>query len=95
MRKHKGYKFNVDVNDRSSRYGFEVPIKTTAAQFITNDSSKIIRKSNRKPSLLELDDEKRIVDEFFPEFLNNNDIERFSRNTKKNEQVLLNVSVEQ
>ena len=51
------------------------------AQSITDAFSEIIKSSNRKPNLLETDDGNEFVGNFFNEFLNNNNIKKFSRYT--------------
>ena len=58
-------------------------MKNKYAQSITDAFSEIIKSSNRKPNLLETDDGKEYVNKIFNEFLNNNNIEKYSRYTDK------------
>ena len=58
-------------------------MKNNYARSITDGISEIIRSSKRKPHLLETDDGKEYVNKNFYEYLNNNNIKRYSRYTEK------------
>ena len=58
-------------------------MKSKYAQSITDAFSQIIKTSRRKPNLLETDDGKEYVNKLFNDFLNNNNIKRYSRYTDK------------
>ena len=56
-------------------------MKNKYAQSITDAFSQIVKTSRRKPNLLEKDDSKEYVKKIFNEFLNSNNIKRYSRIT--------------
>ena len=56
-------------------------MKNKYAQSIRNAFSQIVKSSKRKPNLLKTDDGKEYVNKIFSEFLNSNNIKRYSRNT--------------
>ena len=80
---NKGYRYILVVIDNFSKFGWTIPLKNKYAQSITDAFSQIIKKSRRKPNLLETDDGKEYVNKIFNEFLNNNKIKRYSRYTDK------------
>ena len=80
---NKGYRYILVVIDSFSKFGWTIPLKNKYAQSITDAFSQIIKKSRRKPNLLETDDGKEYVNKIFNEFLNNNKIKRYSRYTDK------------
>ena len=83
IKNNKGYRYILVVIDNFSRFGWTTPLKNKYAQSITNAFSEIMKSSNRKPNLLETDDGKEYVNKIFNEFLNNNNIKRYSRYTDK------------
>ena len=82
-RKNKGYRYILVVIDNFSKFGWTIPLKNKYAQSITDAFSEIMKSSNRKPDLLETDDGKEYVNKNFNEFLDNHNIERYSRYTDK------------
>ena len=56
-------------------------MKNKHAQTITKSFSQIIKTSNRKPCLLETDDEKGYVNKIFNDFLEQNNVERYYRHS--------------
>ena len=80
---NKGYRYILLVIDNFSKFGLTVLLKNKYAQSITDAFSQIIKTSKRKPNLLETDDGKEYVNGNFNEFLNNNNIKRYSRYTDK------------
>ena len=80
---NRGYRYVLVVIDNFSKFGWTIPLKNKYAQSITDAFSEIIKSSNRKPNLLETDDGKEYVNKIFNEFLNNNNIKRYSRYTDK------------
>ena len=80
---NKGYRYILVVIDNFSKFGWTRSLKNKYFQSITNAFSEIIKSSNRKPSHLETDDGKEYVNKIFNEFLNNNNIKRYSRYTDK------------
>ena len=81
LKKNKGYRYILVVIDKFSKYGWTVPLKNKYAQTITDAFSQIVKKSKRKPNLLETDDGKEYVNKIFKDFLTNNTFKRYSRNT--------------
>ena len=83
IKNNKGYRYILVVIDNFSKFGWTTPLKNKYAQSITDAFSEIMKSSNRKPNLLETDDGKEYVNKIFNEFLNNNNIKRYSRYTDK------------
>ena len=71
------------VIDNFCRNGRTIPVKNKHAQTITKSFSQIITISNRKPSLLETDDEKGYVNKIFNDFLEQNNVERYYRHSNR------------
>ena len=80
---NKGYSYILVVIDIFSKFGWTIPLKDKFAQSILDAFSQIIKTSRRTPNLLETDDSKEYVNKIFNEFLNNNNIKRYSRYTDK------------
>ena len=80
---NRGYRYILVIVDNFSKFGWTIPLKNKYSQSITDAFSQIIKKSKRKPNLLETDDGKEYVNKIFNEFLNNNKIKRYSRYTDK------------
>ena len=78
---NKGFRYILVVIDNFSNFGWTIPLKNKYGQSITDAFSQIIKTSRRKPNLLETDDGKEYVNKIFNEFLNNQNIKRYSRNT--------------
>ena len=83
IKNNKGYRYILVVIDNFSKFGWTIPLKNNYAQSITDAFSQIIKTSRRKPNLLETDDGKEYVNKIFNEFLNYNNIKRYSRYTDK------------
>ena len=81
IKNNKGYRYILVVVDNFSKFGWTIPLKNKYAQSITDAFSQIIKTSRRKPNLLETDDGKEYVNKNFSEFLNNQNIKRYSTNT--------------
>ena len=81
IKNNKGYRYILVVVDNFSKFGWTIPLKNKYAQSKTDAFSQTIKKSRRKPNLLETDDGKEYVNKIFSEFLNNHNIKRSSRNT--------------
>ena len=67
------------VIDNFSKFGSTVPLKKKNAQAITNSFENILINSKRKSNLIESDDGKEFVNKNFTDFLNKNNIKRYSR----------------
>ena len=83
IKNNKGYRYILVVIDNFSKFGWTIPLKNKYGQSITYAFSQIIKTSKRKPNLLETDDGKEYVNKIFNDFLNNHNIERYSRYTDK------------
>ena len=83
IKNNKAYRYILIVVDNFSKYGWTTPLKNRYAQSKTDAFSQIIKTSKRKPNLLETDDGREYVNKIFNEFLNNNNIKRYSRFTDK------------
>ena len=83
IKNNKGYRYILVVIHNFSKFGWTTPLKNKYAQSITDAFSEIMKSSNRKPNVLETDDGKEYVNKIFNEFLNNNNIKRYSRYTDK------------
>ena len=75
---NKGYRYILVFIDNFSKFGWTIPLKNKYAQSITDAFYQIVKSSKRKPNLLETDDGKKYVNKIFNEFLNNNNIKRYS-----------------
>ena len=82
-KKNKGYRYILVVIDNFSKFGWTRSLKNKYSQSLADAFSEIIKSLNRKPSHLEADDGKEYVNKTFNEFLNNNNIKRYSRYTDK------------
>ena len=80
---NRGYRYILVVIEIFSEFGWTTPVKNKYAQSITDAISQIVKTSKRKPNLLETDDGKEFVNKFVNEFLNNKNINRYSRYTDK------------
>ena len=78
IKNKKCCRYVLVVTASFSKNGLGVSLKKAAAQTIINEFSKIIHRPNRKPSLIEADVGKEIVNTLFTEFQNNNDNRRLS-----------------
>ena len=79
----KGYRYILVVIEKFSKFVWTIPLKNKYAQSITYEFSEFIKSSNRKSNLLETDDVEVYVNKRFNEFLNNNNVKRYSRYTDK------------
>ena len=80
---NSGHRYILVVVDKFSKFGWVKPLKNKYAQSITDAFSQIIKTSRRKPNLLETDDGKEYVNKIFSDFLDTNNIKRYSRYTDK------------
>ena len=78
---NRSYRYVSVVIDKFSKFVWTIPLKIKYAQSITDAFSQIIKKSRRKPNLLETDDSKEYANKFFDEILIKLHIKRYSRNT--------------
>ena len=77
----RGYRYVLVTIDNFSKYGWTVPLKNKNAQTIKDSFEYIIINSKRKPNLIESDRGKEFYNNIFQNFLNENNIKLYSRNT--------------
>ena len=78
---NRGYRYVLVVIDNFSKFGWTVPLKNKNAQTIKDSFENILTNSKRKPNLIESDRGKEFYNNIFQDFLNENDIRLYSRNT--------------
>ena len=71
------------IFDNFSNYLWAIPLKNKYSQTITNEFSKIITKSKRKPLKLESDRGAEFYNGIFQNFLKSKNIHHYSRFTDK------------
>ena len=80
---NKGYRYIFIIIDNFSNYLWAIPLKNRYSQTITNEFSKIITTSKRKPLKIESDRGTEFHNIIFQNFLRSKNIHRFSRFTDK------------
>ena len=78
---NRGYRYVLVTIDNFSKYGWTVPLKNKKAQTIKDSFEKILLGSKRKPNLIESDRGKQFYNNIFQDFLNENNIKLYSRNS--------------
>ena len=78
---NRGYRYVLVVIDKSSKFGWSVPLKNKNAQTIKDSFENILISSKRKPNLIESDRGKEFYNNIFQEFLNKNNIKLYSRSS--------------
>ena len=78
---NRGYRYVLVIIDNFSKYGWTIPLKNKKAQTIKNSFENILTNSKRKPNLIETDRGKEFYNNIFQDFLNENDIKHYSRNS--------------
>ena len=79
--KNRGYRYVLVIIDDFSNFGWIVRLKNKNAKTIKDPSESIILSSKRKPNLIESDCGKEFYNKIFEDFLNENTIEIYSRNS--------------
>ena len=80
---NKGFRYLFIVNDNFSKYLWPIPLKNKYSQTITNEFSKILTTSKRKPLKIESDRGTEFYNSIFQSFLKNKNIQHYSRFTDK------------
>ena len=78
---NRGYRYVLVVTVNFSKFGWTLPLKNKNAQTIKVSFENIIKRSKRKPNLIESDRGKEFYNNIFQDFLNKNKIKLYSRNT--------------
>ena len=78
---NRGYRYVLVVIDSFSKFSWTVPLKNKNAQTVKDTFENNLMKSKRKLNLFESDCGKEFYNNIFRNFLNNNNIKHYSRNT--------------
>ena len=78
---NRGYRYVLVNIDNFSKFGWTIPLENKNVQSIKNSFENILISSKRKPNLIESDCGKEFCNKIFQDFLNENDIKFYSRNT--------------
>ena len=77
----RGYRYVLVIIDNFSKFGWTVPLKNKNDLTIKDSLENILINSKRKPKLIETDRGKEFYNNIFKDFLNENNIKHYSRNT--------------
>ena len=80
---NKGYRYIFIIIDNYSKYLLIIPLKNKYSQSITNEFSKILTTSKRKPLKIESDRGSEFYNNIFQNFLKSKNIQHYSRYTDK------------
>ena len=78
---NRGYRYVLVIVDNFSKFGWTVPLKNKNAQTIKDSFENILISSKRKPNLIKSDRGKEFYNKTFQDFLNQNNIKLYSRNS--------------
>ena len=78
---NRGYRYILVIIDNFSKFGWLTPLKNKNAQKIKDSFENILINSKRKPNLIESDRGKEFYNNIFQDFLNENNIKLYSRNS--------------
>ena len=78
---NKNYRYVLVTIDNFSKFGWTVPLKNKNALTIKDSFENILISSKRKPGLIESDRGKEFYNNVFQDFLNENNIKLYSRNS--------------
>ena len=77
----RGYRNVLVIIDNFSKFGWTIPLKNKNAQTIRNSFENNLISSKIKPNLIETDRGKEFYNNVFQDFLNENNIKLYSRNS--------------
>ena len=80
---NKGFRYIFIIIDNYSKYLWAIPLKNKYSQTITNEFSKILTSSKRKPLKLESDRGTEFYNSIFQNFLKSKNSQHYSRYTDK------------
>ena len=78
---NRGYRYVLVIIDNFSKFGRTTPLKHKNAQIIKDSFENFLLGSKRKPNLIERDRGKEFYNNIFQDFLNENNIKLYSRNS--------------
>ena len=81
LENNRGYRYVFVAIDNFSKFGWTIPLKNKNAQTIKDSFENILLSSKRKPNLIETDRGKEFYNNNFQDFLNENNIKLYSRNS--------------
>ena len=81
LENNRGYRYVLVIIGNFSKYGWTIPLKKKNAQIIKDSFENILISSKRNPNLIETGRGKNFYNSVFQNFLNNNNINHYSRNT--------------
>ena len=67
---NRGYRYIIVVVSNFSKIGWTIPLMNKYAQAMTDAFLQIVKKSKRKPALLETDDANEYINKLFNKFFN-------------------------
>ena len=79
---NKGFRFLLSVIDIYSKYAWVIPLKGNKGTTVTNSFQRILDESNHKPNKIWLDRGSGFCNRLMKSFLQNNDIEMYSRHNE-------------
>ena len=78
---NRNHRYVLVIIDNFSKYGWTVPLKNKNAITIKDSFENILVNSKRKPNSIETDRGKEFYNNIFQDFLNENNIKLYSRNS--------------
>ena len=78
---NRNYRYVLVIVDNFSKYGWTIALKNKKAQTIKDSVENILINSKRSPNLLEADRDRGFYNNIFQDFLNENNIKLYSRNS--------------
>ena len=78
---NRGYRYVLVIIDNFSKFGWTIPLKNKNAQTTKDSFENILISSKRKPNLIASDRGKEFYNNTFQDFLNENNIKLYSRNS--------------
>ena len=82
--KNKNSKYLLYVIDVSTKYEWVKPLKGKKVETVLNDFIEIVKKSNRKPNKLWVDQRRQLYNKLIIKWLDSNDISMYSTNNEGN-----------
>ena len=81
LENNRGFGYVLVVKDNFSNFGMTVPLKNKNDQTKEDSFEMLFINSKRKQNLIETDQGKELYNSFFQNFINNNNIKHYSRNS--------------
>ena len=81
LENNRGYRYVLVIIDNFSKFGWTIPLKNKKSQTIKDSFENILISSKRSPKLIESDRGRELYNNIFQDFLNENNIKLYSRNS--------------